>query len=47
VHNYLKVSGKQLALLVNFRRSKIEWRRVFLGYGREGKERAVKEREST
>jgi GxxExxY protein len=43
--NYLKVSGKHLALLVNFRRSKIEWRRVFLGYGREG--RAVNEREST
>jgi GxxExxY protein len=26
--NYLKASGLQLALLVNFRRSKVEWRRV-------------------
>ena len=26
--NYLKASGLQLALLINFRRSKVEWRRV-------------------
>ena len=26
--NYLKASGLKLALLINFRRSKVEWRRV-------------------
>ena len=26
--NYLKASGLHLALLTNFRRSKVEWRRV-------------------
>jgi GxxExxY protein len=29
--NYLKASGKHLALLINFRRSKVEWRRIVLG----------------
>ena len=29
--NYLKVSGLHLALLVNFRRSRVEWGRVVLG----------------
>jgi GxxExxY protein len=27
--NYLKATGRTLALLVNFQRSKLEWRRVF------------------
>jgi GxxExxY protein len=29
--NYLKASGKHLALLINFCRSKVEWRRIVLG----------------
>jgi len=29
--NYLKVTGLHLALLLNFRRSRVEWRRVVLG----------------
>jgi GxxExxY protein len=28
--NYLKVSGLQVALLINFQRPKVEWRRVLL-----------------
>ncbi len=28
--NYLKASGKHLALIVNFRHSKLQWRRVIL-----------------
>jgi GxxExxY protein len=28
--NYLRVSGLKLALLINFQRSKVEWRRVLL-----------------
>src|SRR5258708_39322182 len=30
--NYLKATGRSLALLVNFQRPKLEWRRVFLNY---------------
>jgi len=26
--NYLKASGLRIALLVNFRRSKVEWKRI-------------------
>jgi GxxExxY protein len=29
--NYLKASGLHLALLINFRRPKVEWRRIVLG----------------
>lgn len=29
--NYLKASGLHLALLINFRRPRVEWRRVVLG----------------
>jgi GxxExxY protein len=29
--NYLKASGIRLGLLVNFRRSKIEWKRLIFG----------------
>jgi len=28
--NYLKVSGLQVALLINFQRPKVEWKRVLL-----------------
>ena len=28
MHQLLKASGLKLALLINFRRSKVEWRRV-------------------
>jgi GxxExxY protein len=30
--NYLKASGLRVALLVNFQRSKVEWRRVLLDF---------------
>ncbi len=30
--NYLRASGRTLALLVNFRRPKVEWRRVVLDF---------------
>jgi GxxExxY protein len=29
--NYLKASGKNIALLVNFQKPKVEWKRVVLG----------------
>jgi GxxExxY protein len=30
--NYLRVSGRSVCLLVNFQRSKAEWRRIVKGY---------------
>src|SRR5690242_12998147 len=30
--NYLKASGRTVCLLVNFRRPKVEWRRIVLAY---------------
>jgi hypothetical protein len=30
--NYLKASGRTLALLVNFQKPKVEWRRVVLDF---------------
>jgi len=37
--NYLKATGLRLALLINFQKPKVEWRRVV--YGWEGKEGAT------
>jgi GxxExxY protein len=31
--NYLKASGLRLALLVNFQKPKVEWKRIIFGYG--------------
>jgi GxxExxY protein len=30
--NYLRASGLTLCLLVNFQKSKVEWRRIVLGF---------------
>jgi GxxExxY protein len=30
--NYLRASGKKLCLLVNFQKSKVEWKRIVLGF---------------
>lgn len=30
--NYLKASGKTVCLLVNFQKSKVEWKRIVLGF---------------
>jgi GxxExxY protein len=32
--NYLKISGLQVALLINFQRPKVEWKRVLLDHSR-------------
>ena len=35
--NYLKVSRLRLALLINFQKPRVEWRRVINGYRENGK----------
>lgn len=32
--NYLRVAGKEVGLVVNFRHPKVEWKRVFAGGGK-------------
>ncbi len=39
--NYLRITGLQVGVILNFKRAKLEWERIVLERGREGKKQSL------